>query len=523
MNEKENFLQKYFPLNNLFFLLIIFSIGLIIRLYYLPFDLPIILDGESYFWYANDMSILGQLPTDFNSHNNFWSTILSLFFTINPSNNILDYMNLQRILSVVISTVTIFPMFFLCKKFFSNNYAIIGASFFILDPRIIMNSLLGITEPIYFLIGILIILFSLNKNIKFYYIAFGLAAIFSLIRYEGLIILVPLTITYFWKFKINKKSILKYGICFLVFIIIITPMVESRIQATGQDGLTSHILGGTNYVSNTLSGTYEKQDRSEFFIDGILNSIKYLGWVTIPIWIIFLPYGVLKYFKKLDSQKSTILLFSAILILPAIYAYSRDIPETRYLYILFPLFSIISLYLIKKICKGRNYKLIFSFILSGIVILSIGWMEYKSMDVEYEKEAFMLSFKIKEITKGVNEFYPESTYLKFVNVDKKFPKLKNEINDQHKIFPLPNYEKIDDLLSNERNNGLTHIITDKSQNPKSQRNEFLVEIFENEYEYEFLKKIYDSKKDGFRYHLKIFEIDYEIFDQHKKTNEKILN
>ena len=114
MNEKENFLQKYFPLNNLFFLLIIFSIGLIIRLYYLPFDLPIILDGESYFWYANDMSILGQLPTDFNSHNNFWSTILSLFFTINPSNNILDYMNLQRILSVVISTVTIFPMFFLC-------------------------------------------------------------------------------------------------------------------------------------------------------------------------------------------------------------------------------------------------------------------------------------------------------------------------------------------------------------------------------------------------------------------------
>ena len=101
--------------------------------------------------------------------------------------------------------------------------------------------------------------------------------------------------------------------------------------------------------------------------------------------------------------------------------------------------------------------------------------------------------------------------------------MKNEINDQHKIFPLPNYEKIDDLLSNERNNGLTHIITDKSQNPKSQRNEFLVEIFENEYEYEFLKKIYDSKKDGFRYHLKIFEIDYEIFDQHKKTNEKILN
>jgi len=271
--------SKKLSLNNLFFLLIIFSVGLIIRLYYLPFDVPIVLDGEFYFWYANDMSILGQIPTGYNSHNNFWPSILSVFFTVNPSTDILDYMNLQRILSVVISTLTIFPMFFLCKKFFSNNFALIGASFFVFDPRIIINSLLGITEPIYFLVGILIILFSLNKNKKLWYLAFGLAAIFSLIRYEGLIILVPLTITYFWKFKLNKKSILKYGLCILIFVLVLLPMIEARIQATGQDGLTSHIFSGVNYVSNTLSGTNEKQDRTEFLKDGVLNSLMYLGWI----------------------------------------------------------------------------------------------------------------------------------------------------------------------------------------------------------------------------------------------------
>ena len=88
------------------------------------------------------------------------------------------------------------------------------------------------------------------------------------------------------------------------FVLVLLPMIESRIQATGQDGLTSHIFSGTNYVSNTLSGTFEEQDRTEFFKDGILNSILYLGWITIPIWILFLPYGVLKYFKKLNFQKS---------------------------------------------------------------------------------------------------------------------------------------------------------------------------------------------------------------------------
>lgn len=503
-----------FSYSNLFFLLIIFSVGLIIRLYYLPFDIPIVLDGATYFWYANDMSILGQIPSEYKPHNNFWSSILSIFFTINPSNEILNYMNLQRILSSVISSLTIFPIFFLCKRFFSNNYALIGSFLFILDPRIIINSLLGITEPIYLLVGITIILLSFYKNEKFQYLSFGLAAIFALIRYEGLIILIPLTIYYFWKFRINKKSILKYGLCIMIFVIVIFPMIDARLQATGQDGVTSHIISGVDFTSKTFSGTYEKQDKTEFLKDGITNSIMFLGWITIPIWIIFLPYGIWRYLKKFDNKNKMLLLFSIVLVLPAIYAYSRDIQETRYLYILFPLFSIISLYSIEKFCNKRNQKLIFGIIIIGIIIASIGWIELKWMDKEYEKEAFALSFKIKEITGGVNEFYPESTYLNFINTNKEFPKLKDEILEKHKIFPLTNYENIEELLENEEKNGLTHIVTDKSQN---QRLGFLIDIYENENKYEFLKKVYDSRDEGFNYHMKIFEINYNLFDNYIKN------
>ena len=98
---------------SLCFLLLIFTASIVIRLYYLPFDLPLLLDAQHYFWYANDMSILKEIPTHYSSHNNFWASFLSIFFSVNSSDNILDYMNAQRILSTVLSSLTIFPLFFL--------------------------------------------------------------------------------------------------------------------------------------------------------------------------------------------------------------------------------------------------------------------------------------------------------------------------------------------------------------------------------------------------------------------------
>jgi hypothetical protein len=376
-----------------------------------------------------------------------------------------------------------------------------------------MNSLQGIIEPIYFLIGISIILFSLSDSKKFYYISFGLAAILSLIRYEGLIILLPLTIIYFWKFKINKKSIVKYGLCLLIFTLVLFPMVEARIHATGHDGIISHILDGPATISNTLAGNETGKDRVDIK-NSLINSLSFLGWITIPIWIIFLPYGLFKYFKKFDQKKSILLLFSVILILPALYAYSRDFQETRYLYILFPLFSIISLYSIQKINQIKNFKIIFILIIFGIIFSSIGWLEYKWIDKEYDKEIFTLSLKIKEMTTGINEFYPESAYFQYVNLNEKFPNLRNQIINEHKLISISQYNIIEELLIDGREQGLTHLVIDESQKQDNLRKEFLIEIYKNENKYNFLKKIYDSNNDGFNYKLKIFEINYKLFDQY---------
>ncbi|MGI0022997.1 MAG: hypothetical protein ACRD9Q_09070, partial [Nitrososphaeraceae archaeon] len=76
-----------FARNAVLSLLTIGIIALLLRLYYLPYNLPITQDALVYFWYANDMSILGHFPTGYGFANNGWPAFLSIFFSIFHFNN----------------------------------------------------------------------------------------------------------------------------------------------------------------------------------------------------------------------------------------------------------------------------------------------------------------------------------------------------------------------------------------------------------------------------------------------------
>ena len=148
-------------------------VGAVIRFYYFPYDVPLTLDALSYFWYAIDISVLGQFPNNYNFPNNGWPSFLSIFFSLYNSENFLDYMAIQRYLSITISVLTIVPVYLLCSRFFNNYYSLVGAALFVFDPRIILNSLFGITEPAYIILGAIILFLFLSKKISSIYAAFG--------------------------------------------------------------------------------------------------------------------------------------------------------------------------------------------------------------------------------------------------------------------------------------------------------------------------------------------------------------
>ena len=107
--------SKIFSKNTIICLGIIALTGFLIRLFYFPEGIPITLDGATYFWYANDLSITGTFPVNADIVNNGWPTFLSVFFHFFNSENFLDYMMLQRYVTIIISVATIIPVFILCR------------------------------------------------------------------------------------------------------------------------------------------------------------------------------------------------------------------------------------------------------------------------------------------------------------------------------------------------------------------------------------------------------------------------
>lgn len=108
-----------------------FGIGLLIRSLYFEPEIPVTFDALSHFFYAKDISVTGTLPPNYSPANNGWPIFLSFFFKIFSFESTLQYMELQRWLSIIISTFTIVPVYVLSRKFFDEKISIITSSIFV--------------------------------------------------------------------------------------------------------------------------------------------------------------------------------------------------------------------------------------------------------------------------------------------------------------------------------------------------------------------------------------------------------
>ena len=516
ISQSGNFKEiQFYPI---FVVSVVFLIGLSVRLYYLPFDVPIILDGQNYFWYAIDTSILGHFPSGYDFPNNGWPALLSVFFSIFESNDFLDYMNLQRILSVVISSLTVIPIYLLCRRFVDAKYAVIGAGIFALDPRMIQNSLLGITDSFFILLLSCSLAFSFSTNRFGAYIGMGTAALAALIRYEGLLLIIPLLVIYYIRYG-KTKNFKKYFALFAIFCLILLPMAYVRMTTDGYDGLTSHIIGNDGSALDYVIKTQIIDNSSEsgffgFITNGLVNFGKYLGWIMIPIYIFLVPIGITRLITEKSNDTKALIIFSIIMALPALYAYARDLQDTRYLFFLTPILCLISAYSFKVIySKFKMKKLVIIIIIIGIIIGSITFLELTKTDYDYEKDVYTVLDKITNSEIIMNNFEPERHYLKIIDIPKtNFPVLKESYTTP-KIIKNKGFSNIEEFIQYGREQGLTHIATDGLFVKNKQRDEvFLNDVFFTEQNYSYLEKEFESIENEYRYQLKIFKINYGNFD-----------
>ena len=501
---------QYFTNNTGLSLFTIGGIGLLVRLYFFPYNIPITQDGLFYFRYSIDTSILGHLPMT-ELTNNGWAVFLAVFFSVFHSNNFLDYMTVQRLATVSISILTIIPVYFLCKRFFDKSYALFGAALFSFEPRIIQNSLLGLSEPLFIILTSLSLYLFLSSNKKMIYTSFGVAALATLVRYEGIILFFAISIMFFVRFRRESKIIGKYALSMAIFILVLMPMAILRIQTVGNDGITNSVIGGaemyaieaTSNGDNTVIGLFL------YAIGGLVNLGKFLGFSLVPLFVFFVPLGVVLIFKNRNQSTTTIILSIIILSIPALYAYSRGIQETRYLYVLYPLFCVLSVFTLAWLSnKFKNHNLIIISLITGILFASLIFLDFKKMDYDHEIEAYGIAKHVSKITKVINAYYPESKYVRVTGMVDKFPVLSNSVSYGPKVISTDGFNSLADFIKLNKNNGLTHLILDDNLN----RPEFLNDAYYHDEKYPYLTKVFDSSDHGYKYRVKIYKIDYDKFD-----------
>ena len=523
------------------FLALIGFAGLFLRLVYFPYDVPLFNDSLGYFWYAIDMSILNQLPPGHSLVNNGWPSFLSLIFQQMDSSNFLDYHNMQRFVGVVFSVATIFPVYFLCSMYFKKSYSLLGATLFIFEPRLIGNSLLGVPESMYvFLMASLLFLF-LSNDFKKIYLAFAIVALLAIVRYEGLLMIIPTSIVFFIRFRKQKKDLIKYIICISVFILILVPMAYLKNETMGQDGFISHISAGPMYYQSSIQEN--SSALGDFLYLGSINLIKYAGWVQIPSFIIFIPLGIILIFKSIDYKKITIILSILIMLIPAFYGYSREIQDTKYLYVLYPIFCVLACFTFKIFLeKFHRRNLIFCVIIGGIILSSMIFVEWKAMDNEHYRETYKIFTEIGQkemkINKELGLYGGELTYFSWIvlhNVDEfpvsYFEKPSSKITwtpfggkavtisgliKESEEYHNPEIDNLRDYFQVLEKQKITHLLLDEINNSSLINDELrlhLSDIFNHENKYPFLVKEYDSRENGFNYHVKLFKIDYDLYNE----------
>jgi len=518
-----------------FWLIMIFTIAIGIRVWYIPQDVPIATDGFFSFVYALKTVFEGNLPIGYTVTNTGWSNFLSLFFVFADTSDPLHLMGIQRTLSVILSASTIIPIFFIFRRFVDARWALLGSFLLAVEPRLLLISIEGINYSLYFFLFVLTIALFLKKTNVSLFLSFVCIACATLIRYEGLLLLIPFSIMYFLKFK-DKRSIVRFlGIIFIVMIILV-PISALRIQATenycyesyfgivcGEDGISSGIFGASMFIEKHIITENPDLDDpidtetglsilDNFVYLGSSNLMKFLGLSLIPFFIFFiiLRLGIfiknIK-FPKLDFDRITILLTTCVMLLPAVYAYGRGIEEIRYVLVVIPILCILSISGISlisfKISKNNGVLIV---LIMLIMASSIIFIESEKRDSIHDRESFLVSQKIVELTNVTNTFHQDG-YVKTAVLSSNWPILP-EAGQNGKLvsvfqkIPTKNYNNLEEFIIDSEKSGLKYLVIDKD-------NELFADLRINPAKYPYLVKTFDSDSFDYTNQFSIYEIKYE--------------
>ena len=532
------------------FLVIISIISLGMKLYLVNFSLFPVEDAIGYI--LRSISITNGDFSALSAKTLGWPIFLSPFVSFIDSENFIDYVNTARLVSLSISTGSIFMMYKIGRKFFTEKYSIVAACLFAFEPHLNYNSGQALSEPLYILIFMISFYFILSYRTRFHYLSFLFVGILWWVRWPGIVMLLVVSIIFFYYSKLEGKTFGKYFLCIGIFLLVSSPMLLNKFDTfgdplyfdyggkifTGEFGTlqsvnTSNLdYTAINYIDE--HGIMQFIDR--FFITGIFNIVEQLTRISFPYLIFLIPFGIIFSLRAFDqTQKfvnaNWILILTTLSLMVIIFAV---IPERRFLFYLFPFLIIFGTIPIQRLIeyglstfsfthKQKNYSLLI-IILIVIILSSLFLTRYDIQDQSEQQEQIefikllndRISGKILDAgntLKGIN-------YLNLSEPNTKFRSIGQEgiimssisYNENINVINIFGSTLNDFILNSEQEN-LKYIAINEEGITEIWY-PFLSNIYENEQNYSYLKKILDTNELGFKkFKVKVFEIDYNKFHE----------
>jgi hypothetical protein len=524
---------------------VIISISLGFKLYLIDFDSPPITE-DTYGYVLRAISISNGDYSESPRKTLGWSLFISPFISVNDSDSFLSYLNIAQYLSISISLITIFAMYMLSRRFFDEKYSLVAASLFAFEPHLNYNSIFGLSEPLFILLIILSAYFILQRNSNFAYISFLTVGLLWWVRFNGVVTVLIISVIFFIIHKISSKSVLKYGLCILIFLVIVSPMLIQRNEQYGDplyfsqsntffsgeySALLAENTSETEYgVSNYIEDNGILSFLDKFVLMGFYNMMVVIFKLSFPYLILLLPFGILFSLRSFDQNydyiKSNWIFI--IISLSIFVVYFAIIPEKRLIYHILPFIIILSTITIQRFVKyglstfsfttkQKNYSLIV--IVALIIILSgVYTTRYDSSDNTMNQEKLQFSeLLLEKFDGGILDAGDTLRFIKFtiLNTDSAF---KEYSTSQHKEFFNNKSElrnttlhasSLDELIAVGKDHNLKFISVNQN-GINDMWYPYLSEIYLNHSEYSFLNKVLDTKELGFKkFHVKVFEIDYD--------------
>ena len=348
------------------FLILICVISLGLKLYTVDFSIPP--HGDDFVYVIDAIQYNeGDFFLSQKKHPG-WPLALAPFMTIINSNNFLDYANFARILSLTISTITIFPMYVLARKFFNEKYSLIAASLFAFEPHLNYNSGAALSEPLLILVLITTMIFILHNKTKYLYLAFVFAGLCWWVRFEVIYPMIAIILIYFLVHRTKSNSLRNFSFGIIFLLITISPLFIQRdlqfddpfyvwyggtiLADDYTELLTSpEDAGITDFIEK--HGILGLIDR---LTNGLTNLFNVLFRILYPYLFILIPFGVLFSLRPIDQKLKNIkanwimiIIIISILIIPF-----AIVDERRFLFPLFPFLIILSTIPIQRV---TNYGL----------------------------------------------------------------------------------------------------------------------------------------------------------------------